>query len=212
MATSKKSGKHTVTEKASDGYEEMTVVHNASRKISLNEKLENQNLRLVKYKAENAKENEHLETTLALPEQQLQLLSKITGEWNLCGNDLLAEKQSECKINGGKNFQWVPGGFFISSNWQLLFGATVYAGIGILGYNTLKKQFYLTEYDNAGYVRNYKLKISGETWTFTGNRTRITLEFGKDGHTFKETREISLDNSSWRLYCEIIGEKRFTEE
>ena len=178
--------------------ENMTVVHRPVKAPTLSEKIEERRLHLVR-----DTDNEPLGVSNLLPQEEMKSLSMLTGKWKLSGVGHAATGSDGYRIYGTESYDWVPGGHFLSGKWDMMFDVAPYKGVGIMGFNAQKKQFYMTHFDDAGYVRHYKVKVSGNNWSITGNRERITIEFAQDGQSFTEKREISTDNATWKLHCRI---------
>ncbi|GEP52257.1 hypothetical protein FNO01nite_29290 [Flavobacterium noncentrifugens] len=183
--------------------EEMTVVHRLVKTPTLSEKIEVRRMQLVT-NAANEKLHKCPET---LPQEEMKLLSMLAGQWELCGADSADSGSDRCRINGTERYDWVPGGHFLSGDWNMLFGAETSKGVCIMGYHAVKKHLYLTNFDDAGYVRHYKVKVCGNDWQITGNRERINIHFASDNQSYTERREISTDNETWKLHCTIEAVK-----
>lgn len=180
--------------------DEMTVVHRLLKAPTLSEKIEVRRLQLV---TDAANEKNKLQCPDTLPQEEMKLLSVLAGQWKMCGTGNADSGSDKCTINGTESYDWVPGGHFLSGNWNMLFDAETSKGVCIMGYHAGKKHLYLTNFDDAGYVRHYKVKVCGNDWQITGNRERISIHFATDKQSYTERREISADNETWKLYCTI---------
>jgi len=182
--------------------ENMTVVHRPVKIPTLSEKIEERRLHLVRDATDAP-----AKVDICLPQEEMKALALLTGQWTLSGTGHADPEFAGYRIHGTESYDWVPGGHFLSGKWDMLFDMAAYRGVGIMGYNARKKQFYMTHFDDAGYVRHYKVRVDGHSWSITGNRERITIEFAPDGQSFTEKREISTDNATWKLHCSIQATK-----
>jgi len=178
--------------------ENMTVVHRPVKIPTLSEKIEERRLYMVRDSASEPVRNDN-----PLPQEEMKLLAMLTGKWKLSGVGHAAPGADGYRIYGTESYDWVPGGHFLSGKWDMLFDVAAYKGVSIMGYNAVKKHLYMTHFDDAGYVRHYKVRVCGNHWSITGNRERISIHFAANGQSFTEKREISTDNTTWKLHCSI---------
>ena len=81
----------------------------------------------------------------------------------------------------------IMGNKFLVARWNYKFANdNEHAGITIISKDNdgLKPQVQL--FDNGGSFRTYELKIEGHLWNIKGETERSTMEFAKDGKTYKE--------------------------
>ena len=182
----------------------MTVIHRTRQAPTLSEKIEFRRLQFV---ADAETDASVCQNPNAFPQDEMKLLAMLAGKWKLCGTESTPSGIAPFNISGTENYHWVPGGHFLSGEWSMIFGSETYKGVSILGFHPIKKHLYLTNFDDAGYVRHYKIKVCENSWSITGNRERISIAFAADGQSFTEKREISTDNENWKLHCNIKATK-----
>ncbi|HET8964551.1 MAG TPA: hypothetical protein VFM99_11665 [Chitinophagales bacterium] len=80
-------------------------------------------------------------------------------------------------------------------------------GIGMFGFDTVKEEFFLTNYDNRGNVKSYHIDCYRNIWKLKGEKERATIIFSSDGLTFIEDWEILKDEYNWQPLCTLRNKK-----
>ena len=139
--------------------------------------------------------------------EELKPLSVFNGTWNVEGKNLSgASAFANEPINGIQKVEILGSKFFVA-NWNYKFDKNNdHVGISIIGKDNDSSKPKIHLFDNGGSFRVYELKIEGNLWNIKGETERSTMEFAKDGKTYKELWEIKQDGK-WKPLCERNGKK-----
>ncbi len=149
-----------------------------------------------------------LKIPLPQPPEELKQLHLFVGKWMVEGQNLIGAPQAPfAEIIGVQTYEWLSGNFFLVAKWDRQFDNTEHLGIGIFGYNRETQDFYLTNYDNNGFMRTYRVDSYKHIWKFHGKKERATIIFSADAFTFIEEWEILDDNYTWKPLCTLKGTK-----
>lgn len=138
---------------------------------------------------------------------ELEPLMVFNGTWKVQGKNLSAAPALANEPLLGTQKVEIMGSKFLVANWNYKFDKNnEHAGITVIGKDndSSKSQIYL--FDNGGSFRVYELNIDGNLWNIKGEKERSTIEFDKDGKTYKELWEIKQDGK-WKPLCERNGTK-----
>lgn len=139
--------------------------------------------------------------------EALKPLMVFNGTWNVEGKNLSwAPAFANAPLTGTQKVD-VMGTRFLVANWNYKVDKTnEHSGIMIIGTDTDSSKPKVHLFDNEGSLRVYELKIDDHLWTLKGEEERATLEFAKDGKTYRELWEIKHDGT-WKPLCERNGTK-----
>jgi hypothetical protein len=144
---------------------------------------------------------------LPVPSEELKKLQIFAGKWIVEGQNLSgAPIAPNTEVAGVQTYDWLPGNFFLVGKWDRQFDEAEHIGIGLFAYDTEKKEFCLTNYDNMGYARKYEVLSYRHVWKLTGEKERATIIFSADGQTFIEDWEI-MNNFNWQPLCTLKSKK-----
>ncbi len=138
---------------------------------------------------------------------ELMQLMVFKGTWKVQGKNLSASPLfANEPINGTQKVEML-GSKFLIANWNYKFDKNnQHVGISIIGKDNDSSKTKIHLFDNGGSSRVYELNIGGNLWTIKGETERSTIEFAKDGKTYKELWEIEKDGK-WESLCERNGTK-----
>lgn len=139
--------------------------------------------------------------------EELEPLLVFSGTWKVQGKNLSEAPFFANEPLSGTQKVDIMGSKFLEAHWNYkIDNKNEHAGITIIGNdnNSSKPKQYL--FDNGGSFRIYELKIEGNLWNIKGETERSTMEFAKDGKTYKELWEIKQDGK-WKPLCERSGTK-----
>ena len=142
------------------------------------------------------------------PGAEHQRLDAFVGHWRLEGeNAPAAPAGASTKVQGEESYEWLPGGFFVTSRWLHRFGSDRHEGIGVIGYDPTSRSYTSNSFDNLGYHRSYRLTVRNGVWHYSGQFERARLEFDGGGDAFTIAWEMSKDSRVWQLLCELHGSR-----
>ncbi len=119
------------------------------------------------------------------PDPALKRLNVLVGIWNFKGRTLDSEADN---VFIQATYEWLPGGFFLKSNFKADFVGLEIQGLEIIGYDPSSDTFPSTVYTNSfGEPIHYRYDIKG-------NDIIITTDFAGGG---KNTGKISEDGNTF---------------
>jgi hypothetical protein len=104
-----------------------------------------------------------------------------------------------------ESYSWVSGEFFIEYRFDRDVGDSKHAGVGVIGYDEGRDEYFAFFVDNLGNARTYEVTIDDSTWAFIGKWERATITFEPESNRMKAHWEQSSDGREWRLLCEYEG-------
>ncbi|TWT44210.1 hypothetical protein RAS1_06190 [Phycisphaerae bacterium RAS1] len=123
-------------------------------------------------------------------------LEPMAGNWKCAMTDLTGPEPQ--KISGMCSREWILDGRFLAQEFSCEFGGMPFKGMGIMGYDNMKKKYNSVWIDNmstCAYVELGTYDEATKTWTMTGecddpmtgkpkkSKSVLKLE-GPDKHTF----------------------------
>jgi hypothetical protein len=140
---------------------------------------------------------------LSKPHAALRALDRFAGHWHVKGENLTnAPLAPEMKVKGDVDYKWMPGAFFMVSNWKWYFQNGAHIGLSIIGYDTHNCEFFSQNFDNMGYLRIYRMARKDQTWRLIGENERAVISFDETGNKFTEDWQIKTD-SGWQPLCHL---------
>ena len=106
-----------------------------------------------------------------------------------------------------ESYSWISGEFFIEYRFDRDVDHNKHVGVGLIGYDEARQEYFGFFVDNMGYARTYHLMIEGSTWTFIGKWERATITFEPERNRMKAHWEHSSDGREWKLLCEFEGSR-----
>ncbi len=134
-------------------------------------------------------ENENISSSrMPTPNPALKRLEPLVGTWNMTGRTLDAKTDN---ITGWNTFEWLPGGFFMSSRGEINFNGTFISSLEIIGYDAASDTFPSTVYSNLdGTPAAYAWNVQGNIVTHSDPTSKYTGTLSADGNTL---------SGGWRL-------------
>jgi hypothetical protein len=153
-------------------------------------------------KSSSAEEMEMMKKweTAATPGAQHKALEPLVGDWNIESKSWMSPDAPPMESKGTTTTRWILGGRFLQDDFSGEFMGKPMKGLGITGYDNLKKKynsFWVDEGGTAMYVSEGEAGSDGKTFTFTGKmddpmtgEKDKTMKFvvridSKDKHTFQ---------------------------
>jgi hypothetical protein len=142
------------------------------------------------------------------PDKQVQRgpaheqLRACIGDWRAPGA-LDAGGEMRCL----ESYSWVPGEFFIEYRFDRDVGDNKHAGVGLIGYDEARDEYFAFFVDNLGNARTYQVTIDGSTWMFIGKWERAAITFEPARKRMNAHWEHSSDGREWKLLCEFGGSR-----
>ena len=127
-------------------------------------------------------------------------LRACIGDWRASG-ELDAGGEMHCL----ESYSWLPGEFFIEYRFDRDIGHNKHTGVGLIGYDDARDEYFALIVDNMGNSRAYELTIDGSAWTFIGKWERAVIEFEPERDHMSAHWEQSSDGEEWKLLCEFEG-------
>jgi hypothetical protein len=142
------------------------------------------------------------------PSPELQQLEIFAGHWEITGYNISLDNGQDIPVEGEDHYVWLPGNFFLVSNWQHSYDGGQHKGISIMGYDDETGKLFTHNFDNLGYERKYFLENSGTTWTFTGDNERAIREYNPEGDGYVENWQVNK-NGEWLPLCTMRGSRGY---
>ena len=140
--------------------------------------------------------------TMTEPASELQALEKFMGSWEIKGRNLdAAPVAPNTAINGNVFFQYMPGHFFVTSNWNRKYRFKSHIGMSVIGFDRKKNRYFMEKFDNLGNRREYDLTHDEDSWHISGDTERAEIRFDDD-HTYSERWEVKK-SGHWKPVCEM---------
>lgn len=133
-------------------------------------------------------------------------LSIFLGRWKIIGQDHRTVA-NEIKIEGEEVYEWLPGAPLLVNNWSKNIGDLSRKGSGIIGKNFSHHAFSGDKDEYGIYTRTYHIESKNGTWTFSGDKERVSIQFSEDGSAFFQKWESTSDGINWTAMWDINGTK-----
>jgi hypothetical protein len=134
---------------------------------------------------------------------EYDLLNKFVGHWMTSGKIPATSTSPEIILSGSDIYTWLPGGFFLMHQVDVLVGDDKNETLEIIGFDPQKSHFTLQHYDNKGNSGLMTGKCQDDVWTFLGENLRFTGGFKNQGTAFSGIWEQSADGETWTHLMEI---------
>ena len=118
----------------------------------------------------------------ATPNENHKILQAFVGNWNATTKSWTDAKSEPMVSEGKSETQWILGGRFLQEKFTGTFMNEPYEGMGIIGYDNIKKQYEYLWFDNMG-----------------TSIAKIEAQYDLATKTFAETGEVS---------CPMTGAER----
>jgi len=135
--------------------------------------------------------------------EQLKILDAFEGKWNTEGKVYDSPYGPASEITGIDTYEWLPGGYFLIHNVNVLIGGVNSIAIEIIGYDTLNNNYFMHSYDNQGNNIIMQASINNKNLIFTGEKIRYKGKFSDDGMSITGNWEYLDDDLNWKLWMDI---------
>ena len=129
---------------------------------------------------------------------QHEALEAWVGRWINHGHTINDDGSDGMQITTSDVYEWAPGGFFIVHTAYGRVGEFSGGAIEIIGYDEPSGDYTSRLFDSQGNVVVSKLVARGSTWTYEGDTTRSTVEFGDDNHVQTVLHERTDDGVTYK--------------
>jgi hypothetical protein len=131
-------------------------------------------------------------------------LDALIGRWITEGQTVASAGAPAAKIVASDVYERVPGGFFVVHPAYGRIDDAEVGGVEIIGYDEETGSYRSQFFDSFGNVSTSRLTVEGDTWTWSGKRTRCTSVLSDDGRTFTAHHERSSDGVTWEPSMEVV--------
>jgi Protein of unknown function (DUF1579) len=131
-------------------------------------------------------------------------LDALIGRWITEGHTVASPGAPAAKIIASDVYEQAPGGFFVVHPAHGRIGDAEVGGVEIIGYDEETASYRSQFFDSFGNVSTSRLTVEGDTWTWSGERTRCTSVLSDDGKTFTAHHERSSDGVTWEPSMEVV--------
>ena len=137
----------------------------------------------------------------------LTALDAWIGRWINEGHVLLDDGSPGPKILTSDVYEWAPGGHFVLHTAYGRIGALDGGAVEMIGVDAAGGGYTSHLYDGEGNVSTHRLTASGDTWTYHGEHTRSTVEFGDGDRIQTVLHERTDDGSAYRPISRVTLHK-----
>jgi Protein of unknown function (DUF1579) len=110
-------------------------------------------------------------------------LDVLIGSWITEGHTVASPGAPAARILASDVYEWAAGGFFVVHPAYGRVGDAEVGGVEIVGYSADTGSYRSQVFDSFGNVSTSRLTVEGDTWTWSGERTRCTAVLSDDGKT-----------------------------
>ncbi len=139
-------------------------------------------------------------------EEETEKLSAFLGRWKVTGQDFRAIEQ-RVEIEGEETYEWLPGAPVLVNNWSKNINDLIQKGTGLIGIECSHHAFSRDNDEYKVFTRSYTIRSDDQTWTFSGEKERVHIEFTEDGTQFVQKWESTKDGINWTAMWDIKGIK-----
>src|SRR5438874_6055589 len=115
--------------------------------------------------------------SIPVPGAAHKRLDIFIGKWLNEGHTIASADAPAVKILTSDIYEWMPGGFFVLHTAYGRIGNIDVGGTEIIGYDAESKTYQSYFFDSQGNISMQEMRVNGDTWTWTGERTRCTAVF-----------------------------------
>lgn len=135
-------------------------------------------------------------------QKAFEKLAVLVGTWQGTGTFLEgAGPGAGSSLKAHEAYQWLPGGYFLVDNSSLDFGVGALEAHRVIGYDEQAKAYVMHAFDSIGFAREYKGKVDGDVWHFSGETERVTLTLSDNNKRLETFWENSTDGKQWQSLC-----------
>jgi Protein of unknown function (DUF1579) len=131
-------------------------------------------------------------------------LDVLIGRWITDGHTVARPGAPATKILASDVYEWAPGGFFVVHPAYGRIGDADVGGVEIIGYDAETESYRAQFFDSFGNVSTSTVTVQGDTWTWSGERTRCTSVLSEDGKTFTAHHQRSSAGVTCEPSMEVV--------
>ena len=139
---------------------------------------------------------------LPKPDPALKRLNTFVGKWNTEGEIKESPFGPAGKLIGTDTYEWLAGGFFLIHRVDVRMGDQHNESIELIGYDASSNTYPMNSFDSQGNSIVMQARMTGDTWTFTGESMRFSGTFSRDGKSISGKWEY-LDSSNWHHWMDV---------
>lgn len=128
---------------------------------------------------------------------QLHPLSGFVGSWKTSGTIPGAKESAAIKVEGTDTYEWLPGGFFLLHQADVMIGNNRSQTFEVIGTDKNTGKFTMQYYNNKGESGSMTATEQDGTWRFQGDALRFTGSFKNSGHEFSGQWEQLNETKQW---------------
>ena len=98
--------------------------------------------------------------------------------------------------------EWHPGRFFVVQREDARTGSDSLITHAVIGYDAETGEYVAHAFENHGHYNRYVGQVDGRTWTFSGERERVRIEFSEDGRRQDVRWEWRPHDDEWLPLCD----------
>jgi hypothetical protein len=131
-------------------------------------------------------------------------LDVLIGRWITEGHTVPSPGAPAARILASDVYEWAAGGFFVVHPAYGRVGDAEVGGVEIIGYDAESGSYRSQFFDSFGNISHSLLTVEGDTWTWSGERTRCTAVVSDNDKTFTAHHERSSDGVTWEASMEVV--------
>ena len=101
------------------------------------------------------------------------------------------------KVSGTDECRWAAGGFGLTCTYAYDVGGTKWAGTGLFYYDSTPKKYRYHAINNLGEIEDQTGTVSGDTWTWNGERLNSANSRGSPPAPMPDGAAIFVEKSRW---------------
>jgi Protein of unknown function (DUF1579) len=125
------------------------------------------------------------------------------GRWINQGHMVEDDGRLGLTITTSDVYEWAPGGFFVLHTAYGRIGNFGAGGVEIIGFDETTGNYISYFFDSQSNVTTSTLVRRGDTWTYQGESTRSTVEFGESNHVQTVVHERTNDGQSYGVSMKV---------
>jgi hypothetical protein len=137
------------------------------------------------------------EHPLQMPNQALQDLAVLVGEWATTGTHPMLP---DTTLHGHASFTWLEGGAFLRLR-SSVNDPRFPTGVTVIGRDEAAEGYSMLYFDERGVARIFQMAFTGRVWAYWRNSPafsqRVTATLAVDGQTIVSIGEMSKDGAPW---------------
>ena len=138
-----------------------------------------------------------------MPRSHLSRFDLFIGTWNTTGEVLETEAGPAGQLVATDTYRWLPGRHFIAHEVDARFDGKPSRSLEIMGYDTHRRRYVSTSYDDQGVTDNFVLALHGRRWRIDGEKVRFRGGFDAAGGRLTGLWEIKGRKAVWQPWIRL---------